>query len=311
VEPAWTLVPWREYSYRVKPNSTLAIVSSSRGCKQHCSFCSQRLFWNESWRAVSAVRFVDELEMLRDRYGVNVAMIADEIPSLDRQRWNTILDLLIERDLGTSILLETRVDDILRDEDLLPKYRQAGIEHIYVGVEAVNQATLDLFKKDAKVEQGKRAIELINAHNIISETSFVMGMPNETAAEMERTIELAKFYDPDMAFFLAITPWPYADLYRDVKDHIVTRDYRKYNLVEPVIKPVAMTLDEVREQLFRGFREFYHNKMKRLPQMPAWKQEFMKCLMKLLMEHSYLRDQMKDLGHPASHPEMTADEVRS
>ncbi|MEI6779350.1 MAG: radical SAM protein [Verrucomicrobiota bacterium] len=311
VEPAWNLVPWREYSYRVKPNSTLAIVSSSRGCKQHCSFCSQRLFWNESWRAVSAVRFVDELEMLRDRYGVNVAMIADEIPSLDRQRWNTILDLLIERDLGTSILLETRVDDILRDEDLLPKYRQAGIEHIYVGVEAVNQATLDLFKKDAKVEQGKRAIELINAHNIISETSFVMGMPNETAAEMERTIELAKFYDPDMAFFLAITPWPYADLYRDVKDHIVTRDYRKYNLVEPVIKPVAMTLDEVREQLFRGFREFYHNKMKRLPQMPAWKQEFMKCLMKLLMEHSYLRDQMKDLGHPASHPEMTADEVRS
>jgi len=311
VEPAWNLVPWREYSYRVKPNSTLAIVSSSRGCKQHCSFCSQRLFWNESWRAVSAVRFVDELEMLRDRYGVNVAMIADEIPSLDRQRWNTILDLLIERDLGTSILLETRVDDILRDEDLLPKYRQAGIEHIYVGVEAVNQATLDLFKKDAKVEQGKRAIELINAHNIISETSFVMGMPNETAAEMERTIELAKFYDPDMAFFLAITPWPYADLYRDVKDHIVTRDYRKYNLVEPVIKPVAMTLDEVREQLFRGFREFYHNKMKRLPQMPAWKQKFMKCLMKLLMEHSYLRDQMKDLGHPASHPEMTADEVRS
>ena len=305
VEPAWNLVPWKEYSYRVKPDSTLAIVSSSRGCIQHCSFCSQRLFWKESWRAVSSVRFVDELEMLRDRYGVNVVMIADEIPTLDRTRWIDILDLLIERNLGTSILLETRVDDILRDEDLLPKYRKAGIEHIYVGVEAVNQATLDLFKKDAKVEQGKRAIELINAHDIISETSFVMGMPNETKEEMERTIELAKFYDPDMAFFLAITPWPYADLYKDVKDHIVTRDYRKYNLVEPVIKPVAMSLDEVREQLFHGFREFYHNKMKRMPQMPAWKQEFMKCLMKLLMEHSYLRDQMSHLaateGHPHAH----------
>jgi len=298
VAPAWNLVPWKEYHYRPKPDSTLAVISSSRGCRQHCSFCSQRLFWKESWRAVSAGRFVEELEMLRDRYGVNVAMIADEIPTLDPLRWNRILDLLIERNPGTTLLLETRVDDILRDAPLLSKYRRAGIEHIYVGVEAVNQATLDLFKKDAKIEQGKRAIELINDHDIISETSFVMGLPNETAAEMARTIELAQFYDPDMAFFLAITPWPYADLYQDVKDHIVTRDYRKYNLVEPVIKPVAMTLDEVRAGLFNGFREFYMNKMKRLPSMPAWKQDFMRSLMKLLMEHSYLKDQMAGLAHP-------------
>lgn len=295
VDPAWELVPWSEYSYRTKPGSTLAVVSSSRGCKQHCSFCSQRLFWQESWRAVSAERFVDQLQMLRDRYGVDVAMIADEIPTLDAQRWARILDLIIERDLGTTLLLETRVDDILRDAALLPKYRRAGIEHIYVGVEAVNQATLDLFKKNAKVEEGKRAIELINAHDMISETSFVMGMPNETKADMDRTIELAKFYDPDMAFFLAITPWPYADLYQSVKDHIATRDYRKYNLVEPVIKPDAMTLDEVRDQLFHGFKEFFSNKMKQIWTMPEWKQEFMKAMMKQLLEHSYLKEQMASM----------------
>ena len=307
LEPSWNLVPWKEYTYRPKPDSILAVISSSRGCKQHCSFCSQRLFWKESWRAVSAKRFVDQIQMLRDQYGVDVAMIADEIPTLDEARWQRILDLLIERNLGTTLLMETRVDDILRDAEILPRYRQAGIEHIYVGVESVNQATLDVFKKDAKVEQGKRAIELINANNIISETSFVMGMPDETPAEMQRTIELAKFYDPDMAFFLAITPWPYADLYESVKDHIVTRDYRKYNLVEPVIKPVSMTIDEVRAELFRGFREFYHDKMKRMATMPPWKQEFMKSLMKLLMEHSYLRDQMADLAY--SHDSSGAHEV--
>lgn len=300
LEPAWDLVPWGEYSYRPKPGSTLAVVSSSRGCKQHCSFCSQRLFWKESWRAVSAKRFVDQLAMLRARYGIDVVMLADEIPTLDPARWKAILDLLIERDLGTTLLLETRVDDILRDEKWLPQYRQAGIEHIYVGVEAVNQATLDLFRKDARVEQGRRAIELINGHDIISETSFVMGMPDETIADMRRTVELAKFFDPDMAFFLAITPWPYADIYEQVKDHIAVRDYRKYNLVEPVIRPVAMTLDDVREQLFHGFRDFYGNKMQRLPGMPAWKQQFMKTLMKLLMEHSYLRDQMAGLRHPGT-----------
>jgi len=221
-------------------------------------------------------------------------------------RWRKILDLLIERDLGIALLLETRVEDILRDATLLPRYRQAGIEHIYVGVESVNQATLDLFQKDVKVEQGKRAIALINAHDIVSETSFVMGMPDETVEAMEHTIELAKFFDPDMAFFLAITPWPYADLYKRVERHIQVHDYRKYNLVEPVIKPEAMSLEQVRQQLFRGFREFYHNKMKRFNALPAWKQQFMKTLMKLLMEHSYLREQMTGLGHPSTTAEKDA-----
>ncbi len=307
LEPAWNLVPWKEYSYRPKPGSTLAVVSSSRGCREHCSFCSQRLFWKESWRAVSAERFVGQLEAMHRHHGVDVVMLADEIPTLDPQRWDRILDLLIERDLGTAILLETRVDDILRDEHLLPKYRRAGIEHIYVGVEATNQAALDLFKKDLKVEDGKRAIELMAACDIISETSFVMGMPHETAEDMARTIELAKYYNPDMAFFLAITPWPYADLYEGVKNHIATDDYRKYNLVEPVIKPESMTIDEVRQQLFNGFRDFYVNKMRGLSAMPEWKQAFMKTLMHLFMNHSYLRDQMGDLahhlpGHPGAHP---------
>ncbi len=312
LNPSWDLVPWKEYSYRPLPGSVLAVVSSSRGCKQHCSFCSQRLFWKESWRALSAKRFVDELEMLRNRHGVDVVMLADEIPTLDAARWRMILDLLVERDLGTTLLLETRVDDILRDEALLPLYRQAGVEHIYVGVESGSQKTLDLFRKDAKVEQGRRAIELINSHQIVSETSFVMGMPDETREDMQRTIEMAKFFDPDMAFFLAITPWPYADLYKDVKDHIAVTDYRKYNLVEPVIKPDAMTIDEVREMLFSGFREFYMDKMKRLRTMPPWKQQFMKTLMKLLMEHSYLKDQMQGLGHPSMEGEpskMSADQM--
>jgi hypothetical protein len=39
-------------------------------------------------------------------------------------------------------------------------------------------------------------------------------------------------------------------------------------VVEPVVNPVTMTIDKVREQLFHGFREFYRDKMKRLRIMP-------------------------------------------
>ena len=82
-------------------------------------------------RGRSPENFVGELEFLRDTYGVNVVMISDETPTLERHRWERILDLLIERNVGTKILMETRVDDILRDEDIMWKYQKADIDHIY------------------------------------------------------------------------------------------------------------------------------------------------------------------------------------
>jgi anaerobic magnesium-protoporphyrin IX monomethyl ester cyclase len=293
---AWDLVDWSLYEFFPLPDTNLAVVSSSRGCDQACSFCSQQAFWQRRWRARSAEDFVDELQMLRDRYGVGVMMLSDETPTLDRVRWERILDLLIERDLGLHLLMETRVDDILRDEDLMPRYREAGVRHVYVGVERTDQATLDLFKKNTEVEMGKKALDLINAHDIISETSFVLGLPDDTPEVIEATFALAQHYDPDLAFFLTIAPWPYADMYRDLEPYVVSKDYEDYNLVAPVVKPKTMTTDALMKQVIECYRRFYMGKLKRVASMTPEKRDYFMVTMKLLMENSYLRQYMGGLG---------------
>ena len=293
---AWHLVEWPVYSYRPMAGSTLAIVSSSRGCKQSCSFCSQQLFWQRTWRARSPENFVDELVMLNREYGVNVVMLADEIPTLDRARWERILDLLIARRPGVKLLMETRVDDILRDADILDRYREAGVDHIYVGVEACTQKTLDLFNKGTRVEQSKRAIDLINGADIVSETSFVLGMPDDTPESIAEIVALAIHYNPDMAFFLAIAPWPYADLYPRLQQHVAVTDFRKYNLVEPVVKPVAMTLEELERELGKAAQTFFMHKFRNLKALSPWKQEFMTEVFRLLVNNSYLAKQMRAMA---------------
>jgi len=297
---AWDLVEWPIYKYRAKKDARLAIVSSSRGCTQNCSFCSQKLFWAKSWRARTPENFVAELAMLHQAHGVQVAMLADETPTMDRRRWERILDLMIERPPGVKLLMETRVVDIVRDADIMDKYRLAGVEHIYVGVEAGDQATLNLFRKGTKVEQSKRAIELINNADIVSETSFVLGMPTDTPESIAATVELAKLYNPDMAFFLAIAPWPYADLYPELKDHVVSRDYAKYNLVQPVVKPVNMSIEQLEGELAMASKKFFMHKFQNLEQLTPWKQEFMLAVFDILMNHSYLSTQMKDMAAPAN-----------
>jgi len=308
--PAWDLVDWPNYFYRPRPEGRLAIVSSSRGCRQRCSFCSQQKFWERSWRSRSPESFVVELELLRDRYGVRVAMLSDETPTVSQERWERILDLLIERQTGVELLLETRVDDIIRDEGLLPKYAAAGVSHIYVGVEATSQATLDLYQKDIQVEQSKRAIELINQHGIVSETSFVLFTPDETPERIEATVQLAKWYSPDMAFFLAITPWPYAEINNLLKDFVWTTDYRRYNLVEAVIKPDLMTVDEMNRALHQATADFFRDRFHRLGEQTPAKRRFMVSVLKVLIEHSYLGEEMAAMASRARLPYAMASLLR-
>ncbi|HSN92805.1 MAG TPA: radical SAM protein, partial [Anaeromyxobacteraceae bacterium] len=303
LRPAFDLLDWETYRYRPSPEGRLAIASSARGCAQRCSFCSQQRFWARSWRGRDPRRFVEELEMLRDRHGVRVVMLSDETPTTSRERWERILDLLVERGTGLEILMETRVDDVLRDEDLLPKYVRAGVSHVYVGVESTSQATLDLFRKDIRVEQSKRAIDLLNAHGIVSETSFVLGTPEETVESVRGTVELAKWYAPDMAFFLALTPWPYADIAPELASRIVTRDFRRYNLVEPVMKPDRMTVEELHRELHRATGHFFRHKFENLAALPPAKRSFMVRVLKLLIERSYLGEEMRRMAGHARMPE--------
>lgn len=285
---AWDLIDWPVYHYRTKPGSRLAITSWSRGCTQRCTFCSQHKMWRGTWRPRGVDTIVDELRMLKVRYGVDTVEVADEFPSRDGARWQRILDRLIEEELGIELLVETRADDIVRDANIIDKYRDAGILHMYVGVESPRQDRLDWMNKGLRVEDSRRAIELLNEAGIISETSFLLGFADDTPETIKEALALAGLYRPDLTFFLAITPWPYSDMYERVADHVEETDYSKYNLINPIIKPDAMSRDELARMLSDAFMTFYMEKMRNLDGLPPHKRQYLTKVARLLMEESYL-----------------------
>jgi anaerobic magnesium-protoporphyrin IX monomethyl ester cyclase len=291
------LPDWSIYRYFVIPDSRLGAVSTSRGCDHTCTFCSQQKFWDRSWRRRQPASVVSEIERLYRVHGVNVILISDEYPTADPDRWEEILDRLIALDLPLYLLMETRAEDIVRDREILEKYRRAGVIHIYVGLEATDQETLDLINKELTTDQSREALRLIREHGMLSETSFVLGFPHETEETIDTTLKLAKHFDPDMAHFLCITTWPYAELWEDMKDRVRVHDYAKYNLIEPVVEPLAMSLADLDAAIVRCYRDFYMGKMHDFVSFPdEFRRHYMLSSMKLIMKSSFL---VKKIGHMA------------
>ena len=256
--PDWGILDWDKYIY-IPLNCRVAIPNFARGCPFTCSFCSQWKFWRQ-YRTRDPKQFVDEIELLVREHGVGFFILADEEPTINRKKFVALCEELIARDLGITWGINTRVTDILRDEELLPLYRKAGLVHVSLGTEAAAQLKLDRFNKEIKVEQSKKAIALLRANGIIAEAQFIVGLENETPETLEETYRMAQDWKPDLVNWNCYTPWPFSDLFQELGDKVEVRDYAKYNFVTPIIQPDVMTRDEVLKGVLNNYRRFYIRK---------------------------------------------------
>lgn len=260
VEADWGILEWDKYKY-IPLNCRVAIPSMARGCPFTCSFCSQWKFWRD-YRVRDPEKVVDEIETLYRKYDIGFFILADEEPTINRKKFIRFCELLIERGLNRKVLwgINTRVTDILRDEEYLPLYRSAGLIHVSLGTEAAAQMKLDLFNKETKIADNRRAIQLLREAGIVVEAQFIVGLENETAETLEETYRMAVEWKPDLANWSMYTPWPFTSLFQEMKDKVEIFDFDKYNFVTPIMKPAAMERGELLDRVMNNYRRFYMKK---------------------------------------------------
>jgi anaerobic magnesium-protoporphyrin IX monomethyl ester cyclase len=258
IMPDWSILEWEKYIY-IPMNTRVAIPNMARGCPFTCSFCSQWKFWRD-YRIRDPKKVVDEIETLMRDHKVGFFILADEEPTINRKKFVAFCEELIKRDLKILWGINTRVTDILRDEDLLPLYRKAGLIHVSLGTEAAAQLKLDLFNKETTVGQNKKAIELLRKNGIVVEAQFIVGLENETRETLEETYRMARDWKPDLANWSMYTPWPFSDLFKEMGDKVEVFDYEKYNFVTPIMKPDAMDRAELLDRVMHNYRRFYMHK---------------------------------------------------
>jgi anaerobic magnesium-protoporphyrin IX monomethyl ester cyclase len=212
-----------------------AIVQFSRGCPHRCTYCGQHNFWVR-WRHRDPAGLADEIAWLYRTHGVRFFTLADENPTTLRDVWQHFLEELAVRRLPVHFFATIRATDIVRDADLLPLYRRAGILYVLMGIESTDAAVLRRVHKGSTPEHDVLACRLLKEHGIFSVLGHIVGLEDETFQSLRSTQQRLKRYEGDWLNAMYVTPHDWTPFGQEsLRRKVVEPDLRKWDYRHQVL----------------------------------------------------------------------------
>ncbi len=216
-EPAWHLMslkPIHQYpGNSPKLGHPEGIMMMARGCPSRCSFCGNTIFGGRPWRPRSPVLIVDELQHLRERWGINsVFVYDDEAVGMNTRQMQWIKDVAAEvrrRGLnrGLTIKCQGRCSNRFIDAETMAALRSmAEAVCVMWGVESFSDDVLRAVRKGATVEMIWHTLRTAKAAGILNWLFLMVGNLEETPADAELTVAgLRQAIDEGLVDFRQVT----------------------------------------------------------------------------------------------------------
>jgi len=229
-------------------------IMTSWGCPFACNFCSVTAMFGRRYRIRSAESVIAEIEAKRPQR----IFFYDDNFAADRRRLKRLLQMMIDRDLAIPWSAQVRTD-VARDPELLDLMRRSGCHLVYLGLESVDQATLDAYEKSQTVADIVESIRILHSYGVRSHGMFVLGADTDTAQTVRDTVSFCLEHHIDTVMLNILTPLPgtqqFAQLEADGR--IFDHHWEHYDAHHVVFQPAGMTPFELQKEVLRGYARFY------------------------------------------------------
>lgn len=260
--PAWHLIDLSKYHHALFESYAYPLTSiiTSRGCPYNCIFCASKIIFGKKTRFRSIDNVMQEIDMLKEGYGINGLEFRDDTLFLSKERTLELCEKIKEKNMIW--IGNIRADVVCRlGLETLKKMKISGCRLIEVGCESGNQNILNELKKGITIEQIKQAFFLINWAKIDTLAFFIYGSYGETKKTMEKTLQLAKDIKPTFVEFFILNPHPGTEAYNIfIKKKLL--DKQVYASMESpsfksIIKHPNLTNKELEDMIKKSYRSFY------------------------------------------------------
>jgi len=187
----YNLIPVERY-FQLKGKRQLDYISS-QGCNFRCAFCSDPFVYGRQWVGLEPNRMALRLKELWDRYQFDDVNFQDETFFTKRDRVRDLAERIIESGMKITWAATMRADQGVRlPDDVWAKCKQSGLRRLLVGVESGSNEMLKRIRKDIKIEQVFATAQKMVQHGIAGHFPFIVGFPEESAASIQESLDVAK-----------------------------------------------------------------------------------------------------------------------
>ncbi len=231
---------------------------TGRGCRSKCTFC----LWPQTvgghrYRVRSAANVIAEVKWIKEHMPeVKEIMFDDDTftDSSNLPRVEAIARGLGELGVTWSCNAKANVP-----YDTLKVMKENGLRLLLVGYESGDDAILHNIKKGLRTDIARRFAADCRKLGILVHGTFILGLPGETTATIEKTIAFAKEINPHTIQVSLAAPYPGTTLYKQAVENGWLREDDALNLVnDRGVQLAAISYPHLsKEQIFHSMEVFY------------------------------------------------------
>ncbi|TFG05402.1 MAG: radical SAM protein [Promethearchaeota archaeon] len=241
----------------------LETVETSRGCPYTCTFCTTHKFNNGLWRPRPVEKIIQELKIISQNRKITDIFFVDDNLTANTKRIQTLCKRIIECKTTHEMndfkfFAQIRVDSIVSSPEMVKMMAKAGFWVVFIGIEGVSEKKLQSVRKGFSFNKVLQALKLLHENNMIVIGNLIIGLDlDETEEALKKEIQFMKTVDIDIISYVLLTPFPGSDTLKEFEEQglIITKDWSKYTVFEPVIRTHALTPQQLAQLLNYSFRE--------------------------------------------------------
>ena len=232
VKPDRSIFYENRKKYKVLAKGCFSLMKGSFSCPQQCKFCISRQFNSCAYRERKIDHIIDEIiELDNDKI-----FFVDDDFLVNKERIKTICEKLIERKCYKTFMVFARADSIVRCEDIMPLLYKAGFRDMLVGLEAVDDTTLEKYNKNSSVALNKQAVKILRDNNMLCVGLFVINydFKHKDFMNINKFIKKEKLI---WVLFSILIPFKGTPIYEENKDRLNNYQYRRTGGTNVLMKP--------------------------------------------------------------------------
>lgn len=249
-------IPFPDYSL-LKTPCRAANVMTSRGCPFSCSFCTtSRMF--HPYRKRTPDNVIEELRMYKNQ-GFKYVNFEDDNFTADKERAKEILRKMISNNLVFRETFFFGRTDMANDEELLQLLHDAHLNRVLIGIESLNQKSLDNINKKQKISDIEKCGTALVKHKIRLIASLVLGLDDDSKEDMERGEKFCERINAYQFQPAILTPFPNTPVYEQYKKEgrLLDNDWQYYDMMVVNFKPKKMSPYDLQSEFFKVAKLFY------------------------------------------------------